>query len=84
VRVSFSKQNAFEKKIVSYVAELNILLQPTIALINTAAAKTVIVCFTVTPKTGGKKADKRILAEACRTSKKSKLSAIIGALRASA
>jgi hypothetical protein len=79
VRVSFSKQRLREK-IVFYVAELSILLQP----INTAAAKTMIVCFTVTPKTGGKKSDKRILAEACRTSKKSKLSAIIGALRASA
>jgi hypothetical protein len=42
-------------------------------LVNTAAAKTVIVCFTVTPKIGGKKSDKRILAEACHTSKKSKI-----------
>jgi hypothetical protein len=44
---AFKAERVREKNI-SYFAEVNILLQPTMALINTAAAKTVTVYFTVT------------------------------------
>jgi hypothetical protein len=78
-----SKQKRVREKTISYFAEVNISCRRRWCSLI-LRRQTVIVCFTVTPKTGGKKSDKRILAEACHTSKKSKLSAIIGALHASA